>query len=97
MFRKSLIGARYDMKKNNNNTIDETELNNKVIRDKTFVVKIKYSQNQSIQGSIQWIDKKKVVNFRSMMELMLLLSESVDNKDIRSWEDEEGALSLINL
>ena len=84
------------MGKNNVNTTNNTE-SDKVIKDKTFVIKIKYNQNSSIQGSIQWLEKKKVVHFRSMMELMLLLSESVDIKDLRTWEGNDGKLSLINL
>lgn len=75
----------------NTNSFDE-----KVIRDKTFIVKIKYGQNHSIQGSIQWIEKRKTVYFRSMMELVILLSESVENKDIRSWNDENGDISVLS-
>lgn len=83
--------------KTNVKTVGEAELKEKMIKDKTFIVKIKYNQNQSIQGSIQWIEKKKVVHFRSMMELILLLSESVDKKEIRSWEGDEGKLALISI
>lgn len=65
-----------------------------VIKDKTFVLKIRYHQNHSIQGTIQWIEKEKIVSFRSMMELLLLLNESLDPQDVRSWIGEEGVLEL---
>lgn len=65
-----------------------------VIKDKTFVLKIRYHQNHSIQGTIQWIEKEKIVSFRSMMELLLLLNESLDPQDFRSWVGEEGVLEL---
>lgn len=67
-----------------------------VIKDKTFVLKIRYHQNHSIQGTIQWIEMEKIVSFRSMMELVLLLNESLDldPQDFRSWDGEEGVLEL---
>ncbi len=65
-------------------------------KDKTFIVKIKYSQNHSIQGFIQWIEKEKTLNFRSEMELLSLLCEAADIKEIRSWKNEEPALSVVN-
>jgi hypothetical protein len=73
----------------------EKELEDKILKDKTFVLKIKYNQNHSMQGSIQWVEKKKTVNFRSMMELILLLSESMESKDIRSWDGSDGMLEMI--
>lgn len=84
------------MVKKNNKLDSESSTDEKVIKDKTFVLKIKYNQNHSIQGSIQWVEQKKVVYFRSMMELILLLSESVEDKDIRSWNEEDGMLSILN-
>lgn len=66
-----------------------------VIKDKTFVLKIRYQQNHSIQGSIQWIEQEKIVSFRSMMELLILLNESLDQQEFRSWAGEEGVLELM--
>ena len=65
-----------------------------VIKDKTFVLKIRYQQNHSIQGSIQWIEQEKIVSFRSMMELMLLLNDAMDQQEFRSWSGGEGVLEL---
>ena len=71
------------------------EKNDQEQKDRTFIVKVKYNQNCSLQGSIQWIEKGKIVNFRSEMELLSLLCESVDAKEIRSWEDENSTLSIV--
>lgn len=71
------------------------DVENKIIKDKTFVVKVKYNQNHSMQGSIQWVEQKKIVYFRSMMELILLLNESMGSKDIRSWKGTDGTLALM--
>lgn len=83
------------MNKNNKKSVNEREPNDKEIKDRTFIVKVKYNQNHSMQGSIQWIERGKIVNFRSMMELFALLSESVENLDIRSWEGDNEILSIV--
>jgi hypothetical protein len=66
-----------------------------IVKGSSFLVKIKYNENNSIQGSIHWLEKKKIVNFRSMMELMMLLSESVSKEELRNWEDKQGKLELL--
>jgi hypothetical protein len=66
-----------------------------IVKGSSFLVKIKYSENNSIQGSIHWLEKKKIVNFRSMMELMMLLSESISKEELRNWEDKQGKLELL--
>ncbi|MBG0763638.1 MAG: hypothetical protein H0S78_01920 [Tissierellales bacterium] len=66
-----------------------------IVKGSSFLVKIKYSENNSIQGSIHWLEKKKIVNFRSMMELMMLLSESISKEELRSWEDKQGKLEIL--
>jgi hypothetical protein len=65
------------------------------VKGSSFLVKIKYSENNSIQGSIHWLEKKKIVNFRSMMELMMLLSESISKEELRNWEDNKGMLEVL--
>lgn len=58
----------------------------------TFLIKVLYVQNASIQGIIQWIDEDKIIPFRSFMELIHLLEEGVmmndEIKDLRSWKDD---------
>jgi hypothetical protein len=66
-----------------------------IVKGSSFLVKIKYNENNSIQGSIHWLEKKKIVNFRSMMELMMLLSESISKEELRNWEDKQGKLELL--
>ena len=83
------------MKKDHNNLSNGREKNDQEQKDRTFIVKVKYNQNCSMQGSIQWIEKGKIINFRSEMELLSLLCESVDTKEIRSWEDDNSTLSIV--
>jgi len=64
--------------------------------ESSFLVKIKYSENNTIQGTIHWLEKKKIVNFRSMMELMMLLSESVSKEELRSWKKSSGTLKSLD-
>ena len=67
-----------------------------LIKGSSFLVKIKYSENNSIQGSVQWLENKKIVNFRSMMELIILLSETISKEELRNWEDKSGTLEILN-
>lgn len=67
------------------------------IKNSSFLIKIKYNQHSTIQGSVQWLEKKETVFFRSLMELFLLLKEAVSNNDdYRTWDGEEGKLSEVN-
>jgi hypothetical protein len=83
------------MKKNNKESGYDGEQSDLEKKDRTFVIKVKYLQNYSMQGSIQWIEEGKIVNFRSLMELLSLLNESIDNKEIRSWGDDSSILSIV--
>ena len=56
----------------------------------TFVIKIKFRQNATFQGSIQWIDKNKTRNFRSDLEMLKLIDEAISENepaDNVSWEE----------
>lgn len=57
-------------------------------KDVDFIIKVKYQQNQAIQGSIKWVGNGKTVNFRSFMELFNLVVDACDNLDLRTWEDD---------
>ncbi|NLO98604.1 MAG: hypothetical protein GX091_11170 [Peptococcaceae bacterium] len=46
-----------------------------------FLIKILYTQNNDIQGTIQWLDEEMTSNFRSALELINLLSEAVSLMD----------------
>lgn len=55
----------------------------------TFVVHVMYRQNSSWQGKIEWIETNKKVNFRSSLELIMLMNEALEQgaeKKI-TWED----------
>jgi phosphotransferase system HPr-like phosphotransfer protein len=66
-----------------------------LFKDSSFLVKIKYQQNSSIQGTIHWLEENKIVNFRSMMELMMLITENLDKEKIRTWGGNEGKLKVL--
>jgi len=61
--------------------------------ENTFLVKIKYRQNSSWQGSVQWVEGGKTQNFKSCLELMRLMDLAVissegENSEI-GWEAEK--------
>lgn len=53
----------------------------------TFMVHIQYRQNASWQGTVQWLEGKRTQNFRSALELILLLDEALPNSE----DSEDGA------
>jgi len=66
------------------------------IKNSSFILKIKYNQNHTIQGTIQWLEQKKTIYFRSLMELVALLQEATSsNMELRSWNGENGILKEI--
>ena len=66
------------------------------IKNSSFLLKIKYNQNHSIQGTIQWLEQKRTIYFRSLMELVLLLQEAASNNmEFRSWKGEKGILKEL--
>lgn len=66
------------------------------IKNSSFLLKIKYNQNHSIQGTIQWLEQKRTIYFRSLMELVLLLQEAASNNmEFRSWKGEKGIIKEL--
>ena len=57
----------------------------------TFLVKVLYTQHNSAQGIIQWIDQEKALSFRSFMELIYLLEEVLEERQdmdkFRTWQE----------
>lgn len=77
--------------KESNEGLKKTTLN----KGTNFLVSIYYQENHSYQGTIQWIDTGKKVNFRSEMELLNLIHEATqrnrnDQQQLRTWEDSKG-------
>jgi hypothetical protein len=58
----------------------------------TFILKIKHLDNNTIQGSLQWINTSQIVYFRSLMELIALLSQASGVGEMRSWD---SALNIL--
>ncbi|GLI50021.1 hypothetical protein TSYNTROOL_01070 [Tepidanaerobacter syntrophicus] len=61
----------------------------------TFVIKVLYCENASVQGYIQWLEDEKTVPFRSLMELIHLMEEALEKEGkglvkFRSWEADEA-------
>ncbi len=46
----------------------------------TFAIKILFRQNASWQGSITWLEGKREQSFRSVLELILLMSTALETK-----------------
>ena len=79
------------------NSYDNSNNNSKLIKNTSFLLKIKYHQNHSIQGSIQWLEKRKTVYFRSLMELIMLLQEASSGaNELRSWFKDEGLIEELS-
>lgn len=55
-------------------------MENKNKRQKSFIVEIKDTQNQSWQGNLTWVEEKKKVSFRSTLELIKLIDSAVSVK-----------------
>ncbi|MGI6552649.1 MAG: hypothetical protein GX779_04415 [Clostridia bacterium] len=56
----------------------------------TFLVKVMYTRNNSIQGVIKWIDQGKELSFRSFLELIHLIEEAVETgeeMELRTWRE----------
>lgn len=46
-----------------------------------FVVHVQFRQNATWQGTIQWVEKKKVQKFRSALEMLKLMDEALAEAD----------------
>ena len=44
-----------------------------------FLVSIVENQNATWQGNVTWLNQEKTKNFRSFLELIKLIDESVEN------------------
>ncbi|MBN2795650.1 MAG: hypothetical protein JXR88_09605 [Clostridia bacterium] len=53
----------------------------------SFLVKVNYTEHQSMQGTLHWLEENKVVRFKSVMELISLLMEALPNEEMMTWDD----------
>ena len=58
----------------NTNTENEKDLKTS---ENTFLINIKYRQNSSWQGTVQWVETGKIQNFKSCLELIRLMDLAV--------------------
>ena len=61
----------------------------------TFAVQILFRRNASWQGTITWIDKNKTQNFRSVLELIVLLNSALEGTRVSQWQMEAEAYREI--
>lgn len=61
----------------------------------TFVVQVLFRRNASWQGTITWLDKKQTQNFRSVLELILLMNSALEGTKFSQWQITEEAYREI--
>ena len=49
----------------------------------TFAVRILFRQNASWQGSVTWLEGEREENFRSVLELILLMDSALNTKQVQ--------------
>lgn len=73
----------------NQPTKEDMKLPNEAGEAGTFIVHVKFRQNASWQGSVQWVEGKRTQNFRSTLELMKLMDEALHKEEdppLTKWE-----------
>lgn len=81
--------------------MNETEISS-IESSTSFLVRIKYRQNTSWQGTIQWLGGKQTRHFRSCLELVMLIEEALASDDAKgkrikyhTWAGEEEEQASI--
>lgn len=72
-----------------------------VLGGATFLIRVQYRQNASWQGTIQWLDQKASLPFRSTLEMMMLIQEALDKAEVSgadspmvSWQDKRAPAKI---
>ena len=55
----------------------------------TFVIDVQYRQHASWQGTITWAEKGETRRFRSVLEMLRLMSEAQPEQETVDWKGEE--------
>lgn len=88
---RSFLGTGANTEKGSDFTMDNKEGKMPECGCKaTFIVKVKYRQNATFQGTIQWLDKNKTQNFRSDLEMLKLIDEALNESEPETpvtWEE----------
>lgn len=76
---------------------DEKKRNNRI--DCNFLVSIRFTDNYSFQGVIEWLDTGKKIHFRSELEMISLMLDAaqanqVGNNELRRWTDLKNIKSV---
>ncbi len=50
-------------------------------KKRTFIIEVNDTQNQSWQGSIEWVQGQKKQAFRSVLELLKLMESAISKED----------------
>ncbi len=54
----------------------------------TFLLRVRYRQNSTWQGTLEWLEGKKRVNFRSVLEMIRLMEQVIGpTGETTQWED----------
>lgn len=46
-----------------------------------FIIQIKSKENSTWQGTVEWVEKKQVIPFRSALELMCLIESAMSDSE----------------
>jgi len=60
----------------------------------TFSIHVLFRRNASWQGTLSWLDEGRVQNFRSVMELIMLLNSALENVKNSRWNEEDELQEL---
>lgn len=52
-----------------------------IANEGTFIVNVKCRQNNTWQGTINWVDKNETVPFRSMLEMIKLIDSALEGDE----------------
>lgn len=51
------------------------------MKKNSFILEILDTQNQSWQGTLEWVQERKKVSFRSALELLRMIDSAVGNEN----------------
>jgi len=60
----------------------------------TFMVQIMFCQNSSVQGRISWVEAKRSIYFRSLLEMIILMTEALEDTETRSWQEQASKFEV---
>lgn len=65
---------------------------NRSTESTTFLIHVLFRQNSSWQGELCWIESGRTINFRSLLEMLMLMEEAMDKScipqveyNLRTW------------